>query len=435
MKNYRNLIPIVLVLLMVASIYSIFSTALEQYQTVESLLEQAEKCKEQKLYDKAARYYDEVISVDNDISYYLLIIDMFHEGKLTDEAIDFCKDTIDDFPKDVRPYEKLIDLYIETESYSKAYEVLDEVSGRKLNSEVIEEYKKTLKSLYYEDGNTYDGISYTSGGYVAVSKKDKWGLANAKGTSKIYPQYEKLGYYANGIIPVYTDSIWYLMNEQGEYLYNVSDNIKGTVSDIGLYSSEFMPICADGIYNYYNLSFEVVFGGYDYAGSFSNGIAAVKTGDSWSLINTKGENITSEIYEEIYLDPRGVCCQNGRVFVKKDGLYYMLDNEGKTVGSNAFDDAKNFSGEGFAAVKIDGLWGFVDSSGTQITEAYYDDAYSYSMGFAAVCEDGLWGYIDTDGNKVADNKYTECYSFNSDGVAFVCEEGNWSSLKLYEYNH
>lgn len=44
MKNYRNLVPILLILLMVVSIYTIFSDALSQKKEIDEKIEQAENC-------------------------------------------------------------------------------------------------------------------------------------------------------------------------------------------------------------------------------------------------------------------------------------------------------------------------------------------------------------------------------------------------------
>ncbi len=69
---------------------------------------------------------------------------------------------------------------------------------------------------------------------------------------------------------------------------------------------------------------------------------------------------------------------------KAAGKYYLLDENGKKVTDDTFEDARPFNGEGYAAVRIDGKWGFIDKDGKVVIKPEYVEARSFSNGFAAV---------------------------------------------------
>lgn len=437
MKNYRNLVPIILILLMVVSIYTIISDATIKKKEVDEKITQAENCISQELYDKAANIYDEVILIDNQLSYYLRVIDMYFSADDLYSSEEWCENALNSYPKSAEVYERLINIYITDEEYKDAFIALDECSGKKVNSETIEKYRKKIEFTHFDKNKTFDYVAQSSSGYVAVKKKEKWGLANTSGSLVVSPRFDDIGYFANGMVPVLINGVWYMMNESGEYVYNLTKSIDGKITDIGLYNSDVIPICVNGVYSYYDLNFKKKFGEYDFAGSFSSGVAAVKDGESWFLIDTSGKLITEVSYENVILDDRGICCQKERIFAKVNNQYILLDAKGNKVNNNNFDDAKLFTNGDYAAVEIDGLWGFVDTNGEVVISPIYFDAKSFSLGLASVTTDGeLWGYIDASGNEIIEDEYIFCYTFTNEGSAFVQEDGNdWKILKLYKYNY
>lgn len=435
MKGYKKIIPIVLIAFMAISIYTMISEAVAKQKDLNARIERANKCAEQQLYDKSATLYDEIISLDNDIKYYTTVIDMYIDAKDYRASEDWCIRAKNEFPKSALIYERLIRTYFLDEEYADAYTVLDECDARKCSNKNIEAYREKMQFLYDTRGKTYDDISVFSSGYIGFKKKDLWGLATVGGSNSISAKYEKIGYFANEYIPVKYKNVWYLMTADGEFAYNISKSVNGNVTEVGLYSNNVIPVCVDGKYRYYNLEFKSVYDEYDYAGSFSGGIAAVKKGNSWSLINGEGKAVSKEIYEDIIIDDRGVCCQKERVFVKKGGMYLMVDNNGKKIGNLMFDSAKLFATDDYVAVNIDGLWGFANSSGEIIIEPIYEDADSFSRGLAPVCMGGKWGYIDISKNFIIEKEFEKCTTFTSKGTAFVCKEGDWDIIKLYKYNH
>src|SRR5262249_14998357 len=99
---------------------------------------------------------------------------------------------------------------------------------------------------------------------------------------------------------------------------------------------------------------------YDWAESFSEGLAAAEIGDKWGYIDKTGEFVIPPQYEV----------------------------------------AKKFS-EGLAAVKIDGKFKFIDKTGKDIIQTPFHFVGEFSEGRAKVQDDnGYYGYIDKEGKIV-----------------------------------
>lgn len=437
MKNYRTLFPIILTVLMIVSIYSMISGASAQKKEIDHMLKKAESYAAQELYDKAADVYNEILFIEDRVEYYLDVIDMYYDADDYEDSESWCEVALRKYPKEVRVYERCMRVYIKQEEYSDAYSIADEFDGRELTSKKMEDFKKSIEYVYQETPILYDEVLQPSSGYANVSDDEKWGIITVQGKRKVKTEYEKLGFFANELLAVCdTKGNWYFMNENGEYVYNISKSVGGKVTDVGLYNEELVSICVDGVYAYYDINFQKQSDSYEYAGTFNGGVAAVKKDGKWKLINSTGDAVTKTSYEEIILDERGICCVKDRIFVKSDEEYILVDKTGKRIGQESFESAKLFSGEDYAAIMRGDLWGFVDISGKTIIEPKYQDAKSFSMGLAAVCDDNLWGYINVDDDEIIELQFKKALTFTSSGTTFVQDAfDSWKLFKLYKYNH
>ena len=94
----------------------------------------------------------------------------------------------------------------------------------------------------------------------------------------------------------------------------------------------------------------------------------------------------------------------GLARIRIGGLYGVIDTAGSVIAEPQFDSVQSFS-EGLAAVRIGdwdtGLWGFIDTNGNVIVEPQFDSVQSFSEGLAVVrigdWDIGrLWGFIRID---------------------------------------
>ena len=180
---------------------------------------------------------------------------------------------------------------------------------------------------------------------------------------------------------------------------------------------------------------------------FNEGLAAVESSTGFGFINTKGIEVVPPDGKYQWagsfssgLAPIGTKDENGN---KKSAGF--INKSGQLVIPLIYQDARKFS-EGLAAVKKNGKWGFINKSGTMVIPAVYDFAGSFSRDLAEVAklekdEDGYesakWGYIDKKNNLVIPFKYDETKEFRNTGpnidealvsyddkLYFIDKEGN-----------
>ena len=91
----------------------------------------------------------------------------------------------------------------------------------------------------------------------------------------------------------------------------------------------------------------------------------------------------------------------GLARVELYGKWSYIDKSGKEVIQLKYDVVGDFS-EGLAAVKLNGKCGYIDKSGKEVIPLKYDSADSFCNGFAKVKLKGKKGHIDKLGNFTPD---------------------------------
>ncbi len=166
---------------------------------------------------------------------------------------------------------------------------------------------------------------------------------------------------------------------------------------------------------------EVVPPRYDSAEPFSEGLAAVRTGDwenqKWGFIDQSGRAVIPCQFDDVVMDinaDRGF--SEGFAAVGLDGKYGFIDKTGRVVIPCRYEAVFGFY-EGLAAVCLDGKWGFIDKAGQTVIPFQYDNAGSFARGVAAVAVDSgrvetwgdpiyQWGLIDVTGREVLPCQYS-----------------------------
>ena len=160
---------------------------------------------------------------------------------------------------------------------------------------------------------------------------------------------------------------------------------------------------------------EVVPCKYDYAYSFSEGLARVHLDGKYGFIDKSGNEVVPCKYDLAWRFSEGLAS------VELDGKCGFIDKSGNVVIPFKYDAARPFS-EGLARVHLDGKEGFIDKNGNEVVPLKYDDAYDFSEGLALVRLDGKYGFIDKSGNEVVPCTYDDAHSF-SEGLAVVILDG------------
>ena len=199
---------------------------------------------------------------------------------------------------------------------------------------------------------------------------------------------------------------------------------------------------------------EVIATMYSYVGDFSEGLAAAWIGeviwDEWEhdaeeitggmgFIDTSGNvsipfvfDMPGGLYSAFrFFPPR---FSDGLAGVRIDGMRVIIDKAGNTMPIEE-DIYVRSTAEGLIAVTRDWeTWGFVDSAGNEVVPLTYAWVRDFSEGLAAVGV-GTWdnrqvGFIDRAGNEVVPPIYDEVRSF-SEGLAWVRQGSRWGLLYAY----
>lgn len=198
-----------------------------------------------------------------------------------------------------------------------------------------------------------------------------------------------------------------------------------------LFSEGLLAVQKDGRYGYIdakgNKKIEFY---YDRAYAFKDGVALVKVGTKWNLIDKKGAKVFEDDYAYLERDVEtdliwfvvdeklGLMNKSGKVLV--DAIY-DVDKSGSTYYVYA-----NFS-EGLARVSNGTTYGYINENGKVVIPLSYDDAGYFHEGLAYVKDNGKYGYINPKGNVVIPLTYDDAYSFNTHGQAMI-EVGDFFKL-------
>lgn len=154
---------------------------------------------------------------------------------------------------------------------------------------------------------------------------------------------------------------------------------------------------------------------FDYAKSFSDGMAWVKIGRKWGAVDKTGKLVISPQYYEHYPFSEGLA------LVTIGGKYRYLDKQGNIAIQIPIDGAAPFS-EGLAWVKVGEKYGFINSKGQFIIPPRFDSVGSFSEGLAWVKINSDYGFIDKTGRFVIEPPLGAVFSFY-DGRAWTGKDG------------
>ncbi len=155
------------------------------------------------------------------------------------------------------------------------------------------------------------------------------------------------------------------------------------------------------------------------ASVFTDGVAAVKVNDSWSLINEQGKDVSKTKFTDIKLFDSGEFLYDGLMLAAVKGEYGIYDQEGKKEATIKGKDVDLYLGEYIAFKDSSGKWGFVNEKGNVVIKPSFSEAKSFSCGVAAVKKNDKWGFINKDGELVVDYQFVDVNYFNEKGINLV----------------
>lgn len=261
---------------------------------------------------------------------------------------------------------------------------------------------------------------------LQVERNGKWGIANTSGTLIIPCRYDKVSTFYKDRAIVKMNNLIYAVDRNNNRLALASSNATDFRNYADYRTALLLP---DG---WHRATGELISGTsiFEDIGMYSGGYAAAKTGGKWGVVDISNDWLIPAQYDAIIQDELGRCYGQGSVFVRSsDEVFLYSDGD---LLPTSYQDARPFSGTGYAAVMQGGKWGFIDTEGNAVIDFIYDDALSFNGHLAAVKVGDCWGYISISGILVIDAVFLDAKSF-SGGSAPVLTEKGWQIITLIEY--
>jgi tetratricopeptide (TPR) repeat protein len=316
--------------------------------------------------------------------------------------------------------------YLSNSKTSEALSVLRNGLERTNDENLLTLYERT-RYIFTVNRAAYEDVTAIFNNTVQVKSDGKWGIAHADGFLIIPCQYDKISTFNKDRAVV----------RSGNSIFAVDiDNNRIAVSheavfNFGNYTESRMPLLIEGRWHRATGEFETGEKAFDDIGAYSGGYAAAKYNGKWGVIDISDNWLIPAEFDEIIKDELGRCFAQGTVFVRQGGVIFMLIGGG--LLETAFEDARPFADEGYAAVKKNGKWGFINTNGEEVIPFIFDDALSFGQHLAAVKTGEYWGYINVLGNIVIEATFLNAKSF-SGGSAPVLTDRGWQFITLLEYS-
>lgn len=434
MKNYRKIIPLALVVLMALACYSLVSNAVKENSDYNHYLSEARKYAELDITKYAIENYNKALSINPTPDVYVEVAEYYERQENSDtKLLNWCEDFFEKYPTNSKSYDCILKAYMKQKDYDSCFDVLSTAEKRNVSSEYIKSVKNELSYTFKLDFNTYDDVGIYGNGFCAVKSKDAWGYVDSYGNQKTPITYVSAAPFTKAeMAPV--------VDQKGEcyFIDNTGSRVlasKEKCKSFGISSDDIIKVeLENGKYSYCDSELNKLFGEYDDATAFNNGIAAVKENGQWKIINNEGNAKSSTEYADVVADEKNIVFRNDRLFVGDGTGYIMIDSSGKQIGNEKYENAHCFADSTYAAVENNGKWFFIDKDAKRLSDKTYEEARSYSNGLAAVKISGKWGFVDTDENVVIEQQFFGAKDFSEKGSCFIQTGDKWQLLKLYRLN-
>jgi tetratricopeptide (TPR) repeat protein len=406
-------------------------TLIEKPMEYHRLIAEAEEYEADKIYIRAIDSYKKALTYNpNSVNIQTRIATDYLA--LGDESsfVNKCNAINDEHKYPVSVVTLLSDYYMENKRNEQAIELLTKALKQHKNEEALQERYDKLKYTYKQIYVSYDEILPFRNDSTVYVNDGYYGLMDVSGKSMIRNHNEW-----NGVLSGDRESVPMLKN--GEFYYADSNGYRievpkkdQKVESLGIICNDIAPAKINGKYGYINVKFEEQSPfEWDGATVIQNGFGAVQKDGKWALIDKSFQQISDYIYDDVKTDVYGYCSISGRAFVKTGNSYQMVNDKGELIGEGGYEDAVPFVAEEPTAVMKNGKWGFVDLDGQMVIEPQYENAGAFNGGLAPVQTGSGWGYITMDNQLVIDADFSEAGSFYK-GVAPVKTGNSWTMIEL-----
>lgn len=195
---------------------------------------------------------------------------------------------------------------------------------------------------------------------------------------------------------------------------------------------------------------------YDKGTEFKNGMAGVKDGDTYKIIDTSGKTLVKKndgiliplndnlikyqkLKEDNVSSDYNYDLEYGEENLNLEGI---LNKKGDfVIEPGRYDKIINDIGEGNILVKKDGKYGLLNKEGNEIIPCDYQKIGNINEGFIPVVKDNKFGAFNVDGELIVPIDYLYLGTMNEgvvparldeSGIGFLDINGNWVILPYFD---
>lgn len=440
MKMLKVVLPICLIFFLCIGWISTITGAIKTMSTYNACVKEAEESVKNGLYEQGIEFYKDALNVKNSKTVYKKIKETYdalykeeHVPAVRNDYINDMATAATAFPKHEEFWVAQIKLYQDAKNYSKAYQTSKKALNHGASGKELDKLHKELKYMTKVDYKLYSDFATALNEYITVFDGNRWRVLDESG-EKHSGEYNLIGLINDDGKGLYINDIDTRILDKKE-VTRARFNLK--VEKAGYYNEELdlVPVMIDGKWKYINSDGKAMNGEFDVAGSFFTDKAVAKLGETWFLLDAKGNKKELTGFEDIKLDLYGSYIQDGIILAKQNGKYHIYDTEFKQVGKFSADDIDIRIKDNPIAFKSGEKWGYVNSEGKVVIEPQYAYAKSFSNGYAAVGnKECSWGFITKDNELVIDYEYRDAYYFNSKKICMVSTTENTVQVMSFMFD-
>lgn len=386
-------------------------------------LEAARSLSARGLYQRAIQSYEAALAVQEEIEVRQELLGVYalayEDGTVTRSAYKRAlESSCDLYPKNAGLWTRLVEHLRGVNNYRDAYKALGRAERAGASSEELSALSVEVCYAYTESGQIFTKFCSAPNGYTAIYNGHLWGVIAPDGDRDYDCDYLYISPYSDSGAALFcTEDSKRLIDADGVVQAILSEELAETRA----YGSGLLPVLQGGQWRYFDCeNDQYLAAGYDDASSFQEGVAAVKQGASWSLIDVTGSQTLDQTFTAFKLYENGDYSWKDR-FVASEGTSWGLhQTNGRLLSSDI--SAQNmdiYMGDYVAFQDASGRWGFMDQKGKLAIEPHYQQARSFSCGLAAVFDGERWGFINRDDKLVIENQFLDVGYFTSKGVCPV----------------
>jgi len=229
---------------------------------------------------------------------------------------------------------------------------------------IIDKSGNTVSAINYPQYDVVIAHNFSEGRALVVTRDNKYGFIDTKGTFIIPPIYDYAydfheGKSIVGITDKESNTCYEAIDKKGKVLIQFQQNnilIDQYFGD-GLLMYKSLDTGSNGYLNSKGDNALSLPSNITDCYQFEDGYAVVQTDKGSGLINKKGEIILSPSYDDVFI------AGNDRLFLQKGGKWALSDMSGKMLSEFIYDEVNKFNSHGLAVTFCNGEFHLLDISG------------------------------------------------------------------------